>query len=154
MADQKFVTFLRELADWYEEHPTVPEPYGLEGDGEVRVYLFSESDPKAVLRSIGPFDKSYTDNYFSATTKVGGRVLAFMTYRDKVCTPKVVGKKYVEEQFIPEQYTPSKLVPAHEEDIVEYDCGTSILAEEPAVEQEQEIKVPSHVETDAEGIPF
>jgi hypothetical protein len=156
MADQKFVQFLRELADWYEEHPTVPAPYALEGE-TVSVYLFGHPNPKEVLRAIGSFDKKFTSGgeHFTASKLVAGKTLEFTFYRDSVCIPKVVGTRYVEEQLIPEQYVPSRVIPAHEEDIVEYDCQP-VLRPEPKEEEEsdQEVRVPSHVETDAKGIPF
>ena len=129
-SDEKvpFSTFLRELADFYDEHPLVPEPYWMQGD--ISIYLYGDSG-KEVLRSIGSFEKEFNDNYLRAIKIVGGRRVVINAARDKVCTAKVVGKKIVPETVIPSSYTPEQVIPAHEEDIVEWDCAPVLAPSEP-----------------------
>jgi hypothetical protein len=127
MAAEKvpFHQFLRELADWYEAHPLVPEPYWLTGD--ISVYV--SYDPKAVFRSLGSFEKIFDDAYFRTKVEVGGRTLVISTQRENVCVAKVVGKKHVPETVIPSEYKPERVIAAHDEDIVEWDCSPIIAPE-------------------------
>jgi hypothetical protein len=128
------VQFLRDLADWYEVHPLAPPIYGLEGNSHMTAYLFyaDEEESKRVLRSLGAFNKVYDGNYFGAEVTVGTRKVTFKFYRNRVCTPKVVGKKMVEKVVVPSSYTPEQIIEAHEEDVIEWDCGSVIAPETPA----------------------
>lgn len=131
MADITFAQFLRDLADWYESHPSVPEPYGLDSK-KLTCYSFTTADKsKEILRALGPFKKDYPeddDKYFNAVVEIGGRELCFTFYRDRVCQPKVVGTRHVEAQLIPESYSQSRVIAAHDEDVIEWDCSDSVLA--------------------------
>ena len=84
---------------------------------------------KAKLRQIGPFQKAIneSDGSFEALVKVGDYTLVYYTSRENVCVKKVVGTKEVPEKVEPSYYTPEKVIPAHTEEIVEWDCG-SVLA--------------------------
>jgi hypothetical protein len=122
MADEKFVQFLRDLADWYSQHSEIPPPYSLEGEG-IAVYLFGHDNPQEILRAIGSFEKGFNNEYFEAKKAIGGKTLKFIFYRDKVCTPRVVGKKLIEKTVIPSSFTPEKVIEAHEVEEIEWDCS-------------------------------
>jgi hypothetical protein len=121
MADQNYVTFLRELADFYEAHPLVPEVsiYRWVSGGQV---WLDKTDGKEILRSIGSFNKEFSDDKLLAKKTIGGRVITFFVEREAVCTARVVGTKHVEETVVPSSYTPEQVIAAHDEDVVEWDC--------------------------------
>jgi len=151
MASEKFVTFLRELADWYETHPLAPEPYALENE-KVTVYAFGVSDERAVVKALGSFEKVYEGDYFNAAVSIANKKLVFYFHRDKVCTPKVVGRRQVPERVIPSSYVPEQVIAAHEEDVIEWDCGV-VLAPQQAAPSEPATETDAAVLTDSD-IPF
>ena len=122
----ELVTYLRAVADFYEEHPKAPLPLWLTGL-DLGVYL-TEDNAKQVLASIGSFTKTFEGERFVATKEMGGGILEFRVGRESVCTKRVVGTKTVPASFEPKRVTPAKFIEAHEEEIVEWDCEP-ILAE-------------------------
>jgi len=116
---EQCVEFLRLLADFYEQHPDVPLPLHL-GFEFLNVYL--HDNPKAVLASIGSFEKGAEDDYFIAKKKLGSYELVFKAKRDQVCERKVVGKRIIPAHVIPAEFKEETFVPEHEEEIVEWDC--------------------------------
>ena len=121
LTNEQIVTTLRAMADFYEAHPTAPIPFDLQY-GWMHAYLPSGDEMKEFLRSLGSFKKVFEDDYFRAEVQVGEIALQFSTKRDNVCVRKVVGTKLVAEQVIPSSYTEERIIPAHEEEIVEWDC--------------------------------
>lgn len=116
---------LRELADWIEAHPDIALPAK-----EIRVYSLNERDEAAaVLRALKPCRKEYSDNMFDIKRDFGAVTLDFVFYRDRVCKARVVGQKEIPEVREPAKTIeiPEKIIPAHTEDIIEWDCGEPLL---------------------------
>jgi hypothetical protein len=128
MTNEELVSSLRELADFYEQHPTLPVPYDLENPSGMFVFFYGIEDSfKQVLKEIGSFKKEFgnpSPEDFCAIKQVGSLKLRLHTKRETVCTPRVVGKRVIKRHVIPEQ-----IVEAHEEEIVEWDCEP-VMAEE------------------------
>lgn len=120
----QYAAFLRELADFYESRPGLPRPtlWGWRAEGDVNL---DKKKAKDILRTLGAFEKKYTGDQFDAiVTLPSGGKLVFTTPREAICRKVVVGKK-----FVPEEYIPGKIEPAHEVEIVEWQCDEPILAE-------------------------
>jgi ribulose bisphosphate carboxylase small subunit len=129
---------LREMADFYEQHPTATIPWDFMW-GRMSAYM-DDDKAKEVLRSIGSFRKEYDGEDFIAVKDFDGFQLRFRIKREKICKAVVIGKKTVEARVVPASFTPEKFIPAHEEDVVEWVCDESILAkpeEAPAQTTEQ-----------------
>jgi len=101
----------------------------LTGDiGDAGVELrFYPSDTQEEVRNwskaLGTFEKDLeNDIYFGMVQRLENFSVRVTFKKELVCERKVVGTK-----LVPESYTPSHLEPAHEEDIIEWDCK-SILA--------------------------
>ena len=95
----EFTQSLRQLADWYEEHPTLPLPHEL--TNPMFVFLFGETHErvKEILSEIGSFTKVFDEpriGDFHALKTIGQFKLKFHTNREVVCTPKVIGKRMIE----------------------------------------------------------
>jgi len=121
----QFTDMLRNLADFYETHPKAPIPFDFKY-GWLNAYLPGGDEGRAILQSLGSFRKVFEDDYFRAEVQVGEMTLRFSTRRENICVRKVVGTKIVAETVIPSSYTPETVIPAHEEEIVEWDCGQPI----------------------------
>lgn len=113
----EFAASLRKLADWYEEHPTIPLP-----DEEISVTADLDSKEAAaeILRACLPCKKEYTGGLFVVKKPIGSLTLKFIFWRDAVCERVVVGTKEVPEKVIPA--TEERIEPAHIEEIVEWRC--------------------------------
>ena len=73
--------------------------------------------------ALGTFEKDLESNiHFRMVQRQENFGVRVTFKKELVCERKVVGTK-----LVPESYTPSHLEPAHEEDIIEWDCK-SILA--------------------------
>lgn len=119
----EFCSSLRQLADWYEQHPTLPLPHELQSEMFVFLFGLDTEEVKRILREIGSFEKRYnqpSQGDFEAVKTVGSFKLKFHTSRDSVCTARVVGKRKVGRVVIPAK--PREVIKAREEDIVEWDC--------------------------------
>jgi len=120
----EYAAGLRELADWIEAHPERPRP-----SGTLTVYsLNSREEAAACLQALGTCKKEYTEDNFYLSREFGPIKLTFMFYRSAICSRRVVGQKQVGTQVIPASITPETIIPAHTEDIIEWDCGESLLA--------------------------
>jgi hypothetical protein len=126
ITNEQVVTTLRALADWYEIHPNAPIPYELKY-GWMTAYM-PRSEAAEIMRSLGNFEKQYEDDYFRAVVKFPHMDLRFSVERTAVCARKVVGVRQVPEQVIPSEYVAERVIPAHVEEIVEWDCAGSVLA--------------------------
>lgn len=115
---------LRDLADWVEAHPDIELP-----NDSISIYSRNTKEEAVeVLKALTPCKKDYSDDLFTISRSFGRVLLRFIFYRNVVCTRRVVGTQEVPEKFTLEKYTPSELIPAHTEEIVEWDCDP-ILAE-------------------------
>lgn len=115
---------LRALADWFEAHPLAPTT-GSFSSTSAYVYVSDVS----CFAHLGSFKKRTDDRYFYADLMVGDYPVHFMAPRGEVCTPRVVGKKLVPSIVI--EARPEQVIPAHEEDIVEWDCSSVLAPKEP-----------------------
>lgn len=121
----EYATGLRELADWIEAHPDIALP-----DNELMVYsLNTRAEAANCLRALMPCKKEYRDTNFYISREFGPITLKFMFYRNDICTKRVVGTKEVGTEVIPSRFTPEQIIPAHTEEIYEWDCGESLLAQ-------------------------
>lgn len=116
----EYVAGLRQLADWYEKNPQVELP-----SWQFTVYAFdTKENAMLVLRACAPCDKEYDGDMFYIRKQFGKIGLNFMFLRQAVCVRRVVGTRDV-----PEVVIPKKVVPAHVEQIVEWDCVPVLSAE-------------------------
>lgn len=117
---------LRSLADIYEAYPDLDWPDFWSWSKEIHIYL--SKDPKAVLRTIGSFEKKYQGDSFEARKPLGDQTLVLKTRRAAVCEKIVVGIREVPETVEPSYYTAERVIPAHTEEIIEWKCDDPILA--------------------------
>jgi hypothetical protein len=115
---------LRALATWFDKHPDAPVPFGLSDSVKFICHLsYGKEARDKEIRSIGTFEKNFDNNYMNLRVTVGDYTLEYYTPRASVCTPKITGTRHVEEKVIP-----ATVIPAHEENIIEWDCPDSILS--------------------------
>lgn len=116
----RYACGLRELADWIEAHPEVQLP-----EASVAVYAEDRKEIAAkIMRALSPCEKDYDGDMFHLKRKFGPIELRFVFLRDAVCTPRVVGKRMVKEHIRPG--IPERVIPAHEENVVEWDCEPTL----------------------------
>ena len=118
---------LRVLADWFDEHPDAKVPYNFNKGNSFYISL----EDKDAFKNIGSFKKEWIGSSLHAQVNVGELTLVYFIDRSAVCTARVVGKKQVPEEVI--EGVPTRITPAHEEDIIEWDCAP-ILGDESANE--------------------
>ncbi len=80
---------------------------------------------------MGPGKKKYDDLFFAYVVEGDGFNLRFLEYRDKVCVKKVVGTKLVPEIVL--EAREASVIPAHEEEVYEWQCPGSLLSPEQEV---------------------
>src|SRR5919108_421800 len=104
MTNEKFVRGLRELADFYEQHPQLKAPDFY----YFHLYAHTADELREQVKLLGHCTKSYfgTDITFRKNF-TSGLFLDVVANRREVCKKKVVGIKHVEATFIP----------AHDEEI-------------------------------------
>lgn len=131
MADQvSYPDFLRLLADFLKEHPTLPQPT-LYSFMDGALFHLDRNTAKEQLRSIGEFEKNYSDDAFIAKKKLGGRALEFHMEREAICKKVVTGTRVVPEHYV--AGTEGFIKPESIEEIVEWQCDEPILTTEPAL---------------------
>ena len=110
MTGPEYASMLREIADWYEAYPTLPAP----SLSPFNAFVATKEALVAVARSGGgPFDKGRDTGYvWLRKVFLRGGVVEFNVPRTQVCTRRVVGLTSV----------PERIIPAHQEEIVEWDC--------------------------------
>lgn len=114
MNNKEFARSLRQLADFYEDRPNLPQP-----STSLCAYM-PKSLARETMSSIGNFEKEYNGDYFSALKTIGGLELRFATPRENVCEKVVVGTKLIPRQVLPA--TAETIIEAHEEEITEWQC--------------------------------
>lgn len=105
----KFTDGLRDVAQWYDDHPEIEQPefYAVDHYG-----LNTKEEAAATMLALKPCHKEYQDSLFLLTREFGSVKLRFLFYRDQVCTKRVVGFREIPEQTLP----------ARKEEIVEWEC--------------------------------
>lgn len=106
-----FIDGLRNLADWFEAHPTVQLPI------PSKLTISPPDEGKAAVavmaRLLSPCAKEMDNNLLTLVKSFPGNIqLRVLYWRDKVCKRRVTGTQEV----------PAQLIPAHTEEIVEWDC--------------------------------
>lgn len=116
-----YTNSLRQLADFLDKHPDLALP-----SEDIRVYAMdTKEEAAACLKALKPCKKEYRDNIFEISKEFGGISLRYVFLRSSVCRRKVVGTKEIEEQHIP-----GRTIPAHTEEIVEWECEPVMALEE------------------------
>lgn len=120
MTNLEYAESLRLVADWFESHPEVRPPHDA---NEINLYnVHTRADMETVARNMGSCEKEYTDGFFKLKKQFGAIQLVAVASRDNVCNRKIVGAKLVPEQIIP----------AHNVDIVEWECFETPLLSPPS----------------------
>ena len=109
MDTKAYIKGLRQLADFYEQHPTLRFP----SSDSVTVYGYvTKEDAITVASVLGHCEKVFDKDAFYLIKDLGELKLRFYFNREEVCERKVIGTKLV----------PEYIYPAHIEDIVEWEC--------------------------------
>lgn len=114
---------LRDMADFFEQHPEVQRPL----DVGFYVIVHDKSELVKAARALGNCDKT-VDSYYNVQKKFGRFTLQFCVVRDAVCTQRVVGTKTVTTHKL---ITPA--VYQEVEEVVEnvaWDCPEALLKED------------------------
>ena len=109
MTSKEFADGLRAIADWYEAHPEVAPPAFPE---ILHASVESKDEAVTIAAALKPCAKRYSDTLMELERTFGPIRLRFLFWREAVCERRVVGVKDV----------PERTVPAHTEEIVEWDC--------------------------------
>jgi len=120
MTNKEFAESLRELADFYDTNEELTQV------GLHYVWASDKEDLAKWARAFGSCEKEISVDYYSLKKKFGNLELHIITPKKGVCRSKVVGKKWVEETVV--EGIPSRVTPAHEEDVVEWECDEPLLA--------------------------
>ncbi len=107
-----FIRGLREFADFVEQHPDVPVP-----GYEVLIDVFP-ADLVATAQALSHFEKAGVGEYFVLRRWFGRIRVEWNAPRETVCRKIILGTRRVED----------KLIPAHDEEIVEWECTEPLLA--------------------------
>ena len=144
MERQDFIEGLRQLADIYDRNPQLDVPSYLP------TWWIFTFDAETFVRQIGAFG--------SGAKKYDGEDIQFIPNvlldlkiqckREKICERRVVARRMVPEKRIPET-----VIPAHEEEVVEWDCRPVLAAAKAPVQINTE---PDLIATgvDVVDIPF
>jgi hypothetical protein len=112
-----FAQSLRAIADWYDAHPEIEPPLHA-----VSVAI-SETDSHehalALAKALAPCRKEYSDTLLVLSRVFGQIEMRHVFYRSAVCERVVLGKESV----------PERIIPAHEREIVEWECHPLLASE-------------------------
>ena len=111
MTAHEYADGLRQIADWYEEHPEIPVPHM----DSVDIYAVRDRDDlQRVARALGHCEKdsATAESLFALKRRFGALWLRFCWNRAQVCTRRVIGVEEIAEHVIP----------ACTREIVEWDC--------------------------------
>lgn len=149
MTNSEYVKALRQLADVYEKHPEMTLPY--EGVSSIMwVFTWEAEEFARTVAAFGKGNKRFADDSLLFLPDIGGLNIQVRCQREQVCERKVIGRKFIPEKIVPAKA--AEIIPAHEEDIVEWDCKP-ILAKKPTVPVE--VTEPPMIATTQEiDIPF
>ena len=110
VTNKEYADGLRAIADWFEAHPDVPTP------DYPRIDVSSaetKEEALVIARALGSCTKTYGDTTFTLAKDFGGIHLSFNFWRSAVCERRVIGVLHV----------PASSTPAHDEEIVEWECS-------------------------------
>lgn len=110
-----FIQGLRDFAEFLELNGNAPAPYNITGN----VFCVTKAEFTEAARHLGHATKDANGEYFWLTKKFGPIAYEVNIARNEICKRKVVGVRDV---------------PAHTEEIVEWECAESIL--EPTLTEE------------------
>lgn len=119
---QKFVSTLREIADFVESRP-----FDENGRFDMSVFYLFCSDAVEFGRNVaaaGTVKKSDTGEYLNADVMFGDEKLQICIKQELVCTRIKVGTQVVEAT---EEFT-VVAVPEHTEDVYKFECPESFIA--------------------------
>jgi hypothetical protein len=105
-------TGLRQLANWVDAHPEFAKDIRV----QARAYSVDENIKEWAV-ALGKCEKEHNDTLFSLVRSFGPVELKAVAWRHNVCKRVVVGVEQV-----PQQVIPRKVIPAHEKEIVEWEC--------------------------------
>lgn len=111
-----FVSSLRELADWWEQHPDVETPW----NQALLVHVDTKEELAQVARALGKCEKYGDDDWFGVKRRFGSIEVDAYGQRQKICTRVVVGtREVVREVTDPDA---PKLQVTETEEIVDWVC--------------------------------
>jgi hypothetical protein len=118
MTREDFIGGLRQLAAIYERNPVLEVPIM----NNLWIFTYTAEDFVRNIAAFGNGAKKYEgeDIEFIADTILPVKVNC---KREKICERKVVGVRHV-----PEVTRPAVLIPAHDEEIIEWDCRPVLAA--------------------------
>lgn len=119
-----WIASLREVADFYEQHPDFPLAGGQRFLAYVGTYNTNDRPARfAELASMlgGQRSKDADDDWFRVIRKFGPFEIEVYAERDAVCTKTVVGTETVE---VPDPDAPKITI---EREVVEWTCEPSVL---------------------------
>jgi hypothetical protein len=118
---EEAVEYYLALAKYYAAHPNAMVEYLPEIQ-----YLWINGKPEE-YKAAGAGDKEFTNDYVNYNVELIPKKLTlnFCTPRGNVCKKRVVGTKEVPEFYI--AGTAGRVIPAHTEEVIEWDCPESLL---------------------------
>lgn len=129
---QRKIDDVRLFIDYMETHPAIPMPYISEftvycnqydddyKDNEGKTKEYMRQVVRELKRTFGMVKKDHSDSSFAWVVTFGESLrVKFSCSRKNVCVPKVVGVREIA----------AMVVPARTEDIIEWDCTDSVLAD-------------------------
>lgn len=129
---QRKLDDLQLFLDYMQNHPDIPMPYfgGFTvycnqyddnyKDDQEKTKSYMRTIVRELKRTFGKVEKRHTDTEFSWRVTFGSDLTVdFSCSRKNVCVPKVVGRREIAETILP----------ARTEDIIEWDCTDSVLAD-------------------------
>lgn len=106
----ELVAGLQELMEWCVAAPENLLPVV---NGYIYSNEYTATGAANALRAMSPCEKEYLPGYLTFKKWFGPYVNIYVDFpRSSVCIPKMLGKKQV----------PAITIPAHEEDVMEWDC--------------------------------
>lgn len=124
MTNVEYAELLDKLAGIYRANPGIER--GSIYTDSVFIHCSTKEKFAETIRAFGAGKKDASDNNFYF--RVSDIPVTIFVPRGQVCTKRVVGTRYVEEQKT--EY----VTPAHEEEIVEWDCPESVLRPSPGTQ--------------------
>lgn len=112
---------LRLLATFLEKHPEMPLPMEISPWHYLSLFPDTLKEFQTIARAFGSFDKGVNgtaDELFEISRRVGAIRIKVFANRNEVCQRIVVGVERVPTEVVPE-----KIVPAHDREIVRWECS-------------------------------
>lgn len=126
MTNKEYADSLRLIADFFDTHTEFSPPTGAEKIEDCHVY--SKHQLSALARALGDCEKQFDVDFkgaFALVHKFGSIEYRSVQTRETVCKRVVVAVKHVEKLVIPQT-----VIEAHDEEVIEWDCGSILEGEE------------------------